>query len=129
MAVVGTAVVAREAYPDHTARDPKNDHYDPKASVDNPIWEMVDIKLARIFDAPLTIAELRGVKALSKMELLRQGSRLSVQPVSESEWKAILALADRPAAETASASKQIKKAPKPARTQASANRKRTAKSR
>ena len=109
MAVVGTAVVAREAYPDHTARDPKNDHYDSKATIDNPIWEMVDIKLGRILDAPLTITELRGLKALSKMELLRQGSRLSVQPVSESEWKAILALADRPAAETTSASKQIKK--------------------
>jgi predicted RNA-binding protein with PUA-like domain len=126
MAIVGTAAVAREAYPDHTARDPKNDHYDPKASIDNPIWEMVDIKLARIFDRPLSITELRAVKAVSKMELLRQGSRLSVQPVSESEWKAILDLANRPAAESTSASMQ-KKAPRAARTRAAA--KRTSKSR
>jgi predicted RNA-binding protein with PUA-like domain len=128
MAVVGAAVVAREAYPDHTARDPKNDHYDPKATIDNPIWEMVDIKFARVFDRPLTITELRGVKALSKMELLRQGSRLSVQPVSEPEWKAILALADLPAAETTRDSKQ-KKPPKATKSRSTAIRKRAVRSR
>jgi predicted RNA-binding protein with PUA-like domain len=128
MAVVGTAVVAREAYPDHTARDPKNDHYDPKATADNPIWEMVDIKLARIFDRPLTISELRGVKALSKMELLRQGSRLSVQPVSDQEWKTVLALADRSAAAAASDAK-TKKRPKRPSASSTANRKRPAKTR
>jgi predicted RNA-binding protein with PUA-like domain len=125
-AIAGTAVVAREAYPDYTARDPKNDHYDPKATINNPIWEMVDIKLARIFDRPLTIGELRGVKTLSKMELLRTGSRLSVQPVREQEWQAILALADRPAITT---SVKEKKAPKAPSIRASARRKPTRKSR
>jgi predicted RNA-binding protein with PUA-like domain len=128
MAIVGTAIVAREAYPDHTARDPKNDHYDPKATADNPIWEMVDIKLARIFDRPLTISELRGVKALSKMELLRQGSRLSVQPVTELEWKTILTLADRPAAATGSSTKPKNAAKRPP-VRAAASRKRAAKTR
>src|SRR5215471_14772430 len=42
--VVGTAVVVREAYPDHTAWDKRDDHYDPKASPENPIWQMVDIR-------------------------------------------------------------------------------------
>ena len=127
MAVVGTAVVAREAYPDHTARDPKNDHYDPKATTENPIWEMVDIKLVRIFDRPLTISELRGLKGLAKMELLRQGSRLSVQPVSDQEWKAVLALADRPAAKASNATK--KKGPKRPKVRAASKRKRAAKTR
>jgi hypothetical protein len=62
------------------------------------------------------------------MELLRQGSRLSVQPVTEQEWKVILALADRPAAETTSASKQ-RTAPRATKSHASAKRKRAAKSR
>ena len=93
MAIVGTAVVAREAYPDHTALDPKSDHFDPKSSAANPIWEMVNIKLDRIFERALPLHELRSVKQLAKIELLRQGSRLSVQPVRESEWQTVLELA------------------------------------
>src|SRR5262245_58873229 len=49
--VAGTATIAREAYPDHTAWDPADHHYDPKASAENPIWVMVDIKLEEIFPA------------------------------------------------------------------------------
>ena len=91
-AVVGTAVVAREAYPDPTAWDKRDDHYDAKASPTNPIWQMVDIKLAEIFARPVTITELRSVKALAKMELLKQGSRLSVQPVRPEEFETIVKL-------------------------------------
>lgn len=96
-AIVGMAVVVREAYPDHTALDPHGHHYDPKATTQNPIWEMVDVKLERIFERPIPLNELRGVKQLVKMELLRQGSRLSVQPVTEKEWQTVLELADRAA--------------------------------
>jgi predicted RNA-binding protein with PUA-like domain len=92
-AVVGTAVVAREAYPDHTALDPKDDHYDPKATKDNPIWEMVDIRLEDLFPAPLSIGQLRAVRELAAMELLRKGSRLSVQPVRPREFEIVLRLA------------------------------------
>ena len=99
--VAGTAVVVREAYPDHTALDAKDDHYDPKASRENPIWEMVDIRLDEIFAEPLPIGVLRGVKELAGMELLRKGSRLSVQPVRPREFEVVLRLAaavKRPAA-------------------------------
>ena len=92
-AVVGTAIVAREAYPDATARDPHDAHHDPKASEENPIWAMVDLKLDEIFPAPLPLERLRSVAALAKMELLRKGSRLSVQPVTAKEFEAILKLA------------------------------------
>jgi predicted RNA-binding protein with PUA-like domain len=116
--IAGTAVVAREAYPDHTALDPRNDHYDPKSTETNPIWEMVDIKLERIFDRPLPLDELRGVKQLAKMELLRRGSRLSVQPVTESEWRAVLELADRVHEGEQSPSRRTKKSSrKAAKTQ------------
>ena len=94
-AIAGTAVVVRQAYADHTALDPSDHHYDPKATAENPIWEMVDIRLERVFDRLLGLDELRGVKELAKMELLRRGSRLSVQPVRELEWKKIIELADR----------------------------------
>jgi predicted RNA-binding protein with PUA-like domain len=94
-AVVGTAVVSREAYADHTAWDPKNDHFDAKASTDNPIWQMVDIRYESTFAAPISLASLREVAALANMELLRRGSRLSVQPVSEKEFAAVEALAKK----------------------------------
>jgi len=92
-AIVGTAKVVRAAYPDPTAWDRDDSHYDPKSTPDNPRWFMVDIQLERIFDEPLALASLRGVAALAKMELLRKGSRLSVQPVRMGEFEAVLKLA------------------------------------
>ena len=92
-AIVGIAEVASAAYPDSTAWDPHDHHYDPKASPENPIWQMVDIRLKEIFPQPLSLELLRGVPALKQMELLRKGSRLSVQPVRKSEFDAVLKLA------------------------------------
>ncbi len=92
-AVVGTAEVASTAYADSTACDPQDHHYDPKASAENPIWEMVDIKLVEIFPQPLPLPMLRGIAALKDMELLRKGSRLSVQLVRKPEYDALLKLA------------------------------------
>jgi predicted RNA-binding protein with PUA-like domain len=92
-AVVGVAKVVRESYPDHTAWNKKDDHYDPASIPDNPRWFMVDIQLEQILKRPLPLDELRGVAALKQMELLRKGSRLSVQPVRKSEFDAILKLA------------------------------------
>jgi len=92
-AVVGTAEVVREAYPDPTAWDPHDSHFDEKSSPDNPRWCMVDLRLDKVFAAPLPLETLRGEKSLAKMELLKRGSRLSVQPVRPEEFKAILKLA------------------------------------
>ena len=93
--VVGVAEVVKKAYPDHTALDSEDEHYDPKATPANPIWEMVDIKFLRKFDEPLTLEDLRDAKGLETMELLRRGSRLSVQPVTAVEWKIVSNLAEK----------------------------------
>ncbi|MBI4401142.1 MAG: EVE domain-containing protein [Nitrospirae bacterium] len=92
-AVVGVAEVVREAYPDPTAFDRKDKHFDPKSSPAKPTWDMVDIKLVRKFAAPLPLDLLRRQPGLKRMELLRRGSRLSVQPVRSEEWSRILSLA------------------------------------
>jgi predicted RNA-binding protein with PUA-like domain len=99
-AAVGVAKVVREAYPDGTAWNPKSKYHDPKASPDNPVWSMVDVQLVTIFPRAIPLEELRGVKALAGMELLRRGSRLSVTPVTPAEFRAIekLARAAPPAA-------------------------------
>lgn len=92
-AVVGTVTIVREAYPDRTALDPDDHHFDSKATQDNPIWEMVDVRLESIFPRPLGLDELRRVPALADMELLRKGSRLSVQPVAAREFETIVQMA------------------------------------
>jgi predicted RNA-binding protein with PUA-like domain len=90
---VGIVRVVREAYPDHTAFDPANSHYDPSSTPAKPLWDMVDIQLVRVFARPLSLDLLRKQPGLRAMELLRKGSRLSVQPVSRQEWQTILKLA------------------------------------
>jgi predicted RNA-binding protein with PUA-like domain len=85
-AIVGIAEVVRESYPDHTALDPKDAHYDAKSKADAPTWMMVDIRAREPLPRPVTLTELRGVKGLEKMVLLQKGSRLSVQPVTAMEF-------------------------------------------
>jgi predicted RNA-binding protein with PUA-like domain len=93
MAIAGIAEVVRAGHPDPTAFDPKAQHYDPKSDLSSPTWFQVSIRGVRAIDPPITLADLRKLPALNDMVLLRKGSRLSVQPVSAAEWKAILALA------------------------------------
>ncbi len=85
--------VTREAYPDHTAQDPSSSHFDPRATPENPVWFMVDVRLKRRFASPLPLEDLRREPELAGMELLRRGSRLSVQPVSPEAFAHILAMA------------------------------------
>ena len=94
-AVVGIAEVVREAYPDYAAFDRKDKHFDPKSNPAKPTWDMVDIRLVRTFARPLSLDSLRKQPGLKRMELLRRGSRLSVQPVRPQEWAVILALAGK----------------------------------
>ncbi|MFL5575223.1 MAG: EVE domain-containing protein [Gemmatimonadaceae bacterium] len=91
-AVAGVAEVVREAYPDHTAFDRDDPHYDPKSRPDAPTWVMVDVRAVERFAHPVTLPELRAVPALAGMALLQKGSRLSVQPVRPEEWEAVYAM-------------------------------------
>lgn len=91
--IAGICEVVREGYPDHTAFDKKDPHYDPKSTPDAPTWYMVDVKAVRAFPRLISLAELRAARALQGMVLLQKGSRLSVQPVTPKEWETICALA------------------------------------
>lgn len=92
-AVAGIAEVVEAGHPDPTAFDPVSEEYDPKSKPDAPTWFQVTIRPVRPVDPPLSLAMLREVPALAGMELLRKGSRLSVQPVTDAEWEAVLDLA------------------------------------
>jgi predicted RNA-binding protein with PUA-like domain len=66
--------------------------FDPKSTRDEPRWSTIDLKAVRAFAQPVTLTELRGVHGLEKMELLRKGSRLSVNAVSAEEWRIVTKL-------------------------------------
>ncbi len=90
--IVGIARVTREAYPDSTAFDPLNKHFDPKSQPDNPAWVMVDVGFVRKLGRTITLAELKDRAELEGLALVRRGNRLSVMPVSETQWHFILGL-------------------------------------
>jgi predicted RNA-binding protein with PUA-like domain len=94
-AVVGTATVVRNGYPDHTALDQQSGHFDPKSTPDTPIWYMVDIRFESKFNAPLPLTELRRFPELAGMPLLKKGMRLSIQPVTRSEFDFIISLSNK----------------------------------
>jgi predicted RNA-binding protein with PUA-like domain len=90
LAVVGYCEVVREGYPDHTQFDKKNDHFDPKATKESPIWFMVDIKLVKEFKKPVTLDAIKVKSKLKNMKLIQRGQRLSIQPVTKTEWDEVL---------------------------------------
>jgi predicted RNA-binding protein with PUA-like domain len=91
--VAGIAEVAREAYPDHTARDRKSEYYDPKATGDKPRWFMVDVRWVASFPELVTLDSMRRNRRLRDMLLLRKGNRLSVIPVTAAQFAAVEAMA------------------------------------
>ncbi len=78
-AVVGTCTVTRAGFP-----EPGQD-----------TWIAIEVELDAALRRPVTLAEMRALPALSRMVLLQRGSRLSVQPVTEPEWKAVVAAGSR----------------------------------
>ncbi|MDV7270585.1 EVE domain-containing protein [Thioclava sp. A2] len=75
--IVGIVEVCREAHPDSTTDDPR--------------WDCVDIRAVRPLQTPVTLAQVKDDPRLCEMSLVTS-MRLSVQPVTEDEWKMICAL-------------------------------------
>ncbi len=89
--VAGLAEVASPPYPDETQFDPKSPYFDAKSSREAPRWLLVDVKLRR--KTPLLqLKRMRELPQLASMLLLRPGSRLSITPVTDAEWRAVNAL-------------------------------------
>lgn len=88
-AVVGICEIIKEAYPDFTAFDPDNKHFDPKSKTDEPAWFMVDIKFLKKFTDAVTLEEIKVTPKLNKMRLVQRGNRLSVFPIEKIEFETI----------------------------------------
>jgi predicted RNA-binding protein with PUA-like domain len=88
--VAGVARVVREAYPDESQFDPGSPYFDPKSPRASPRWVVVDIQgLARL-PTFLPLAEIKANAALATMGVVQRGNRLSIQPVTSAEWRAVL---------------------------------------
>lgn len=90
--IIGTMEVVKESYPDHTAFDPESNYFDPKSNPENPRWFMVDIKFKKKFKDIISLSALKRNPDLKDMLILRKGNRLSITPISKSDWDGVLAM-------------------------------------
>ncbi len=89
-AAVGICEIIKEAYPDFSAFDPEDSHYDPKSKKDSPTWFMFNVKFVKKFSRPVSITEIKANKKLQKMSLVQRGNRLSVMPITKDEFDEIV---------------------------------------
>ena len=89
--IVGIAEIVSDAYPDPTAFNKKSKYYDPKSDPEQPRWFLVDVAYVADFQNMLTLEQMKAMPELSEMKVLQRGNRLSITPVSESEYRAITA--------------------------------------
>lgn len=90
--VAGVAKVAGAPKPDPTQFDPEDDHYDAGSDPDDPRWSLVDVRFVRKLKRVVTLDEIKQLHGLGDFALTRRGNRLSVLPVSDAQWQAILEL-------------------------------------
>lgn len=92
--IVGIAKVASRAYPDPTQFDKKSDYYDPKSTLEEPRWMLVDVAFDRKLKRTIALDEIKQhANALGEgFALTSRGSRLSVMPVTAAQWKYLLSL-------------------------------------
>lgn len=88
--IAGIVEIVKAGYPDFTAFDPESKYYDPKSDHENPRWFMVDVRYVKKFKHMITLEDLKNNPRLKNMLVTRRGSRLSITPVTEKEWKIIL---------------------------------------
>lgn len=113
--VAGLAKVVRTGVIDETQFDPKSPYYDEKATREGPIWDCVDVEYVSTAPHYVSLDRLRADPALSEMVVLKPG-RLSVQPVTEGEYKRVVALTKiAPPAEPPKKKPVAKKKPAPAK--------------
>jgi len=93
--ITGVVEIVKAGYPDSTAFDRRDPHFDPDSDPANPTWYMVEVRLKRKFRHVITLTDLRthAGSALRSLQLLKRGNRLSVMPVTKQEWDFILTLA------------------------------------
>ncbi|AXQ46318.1 EVE domain-containing protein [Pseudomonas vlassakiae] len=91
--IAGIARITTAAYPDPTALDPQSHYFDARANAEKNPWSAVDVAHVKNFRQVLGLGLLKQQSALAELPLVQKGTRLSVMPVTEEQWAAIIALA------------------------------------
>lgn len=90
--IVGVMQIAKTAYIDDSAFDKNSPYFDEKSTVENPRWWRVDVQLVRKYPHTITLHELKTKVELSDFQLVQRGNRLSILPVSQTQWDFIQSL-------------------------------------
>lgn len=93
--VTGLAEISRVSHPDHYAWKKGHKYFDARSTKESPVWFMVEISFVERFTDTVSLATLKSTKGLEQMLVTRKGSRLSVQPVTKTEFGIVLRLGHR----------------------------------
>jgi predicted RNA-binding protein with PUA-like domain len=89
---VGIMRIASEAYPDPTQFDAHSKYFDASSDPENPRWLLREVEFIRRFDRIITLQELKAHPGLEDFQLNKRGNRLSIFPVTKTQWDIILGL-------------------------------------
>ncbi|MDD5214383.1 MAG: EVE domain-containing protein [Methylococcales bacterium] len=90
--IVGVMRIAKTAYVDDSALDKNSAYFDPKSTLENPRWWRVDVQLVEKFARTITLHELKTKTELANFQLVQRGNRLSILPVTQTQWDYIQSL-------------------------------------
>ena len=90
--VAGIAKVASVPYPDPGQFDPRDPYFDAGSDRGNPRWTLVDVRYVRKLKRIIGLDEIKALRGLDDFAQTRRGNRLSVLPVTDAQWSAILEL-------------------------------------
>lgn len=85
--VAGIATVSKLAIPDPTQFDKKSEYFDPKATKEKPIWFCTEVKFVSKLKNFISLEQIKNDPELQNMMVIRKGSRLSIQPVSQQDFQ------------------------------------------
>ena len=88
--VTGLAEIVRAGYPDPFAWTRGHKYFDAKTNRAQPTWYTVDVGFVERFRATLPLETLKQTKGLERMMVTQKGSRLSIQPVTRSEYEIVV---------------------------------------
>ena len=90
--IAGLATISKLAQPDQLQFDHKSEVYDPKASKENPRWFCTQVQFKLAFKKFISLDDIHRNEKLAAMLVIKKGSRLSIQPVTKSDYEHICLL-------------------------------------
>jgi predicted RNA-binding protein with PUA-like domain len=87
--IVGVVKIVKTAYIDDSLFDTKSPYFDEKSTVEKPRWCCVDVQFVEKFERTISLKELKTKVELANFKLVQRGNRLSILPVTETQWQLI----------------------------------------